>query len=341
MRQTQITLTIVAASLGACAHSPGLPPGQTSIVQAAPAATSTRQIALFAENHDDIVEYDAGGNLIRKIKHGIPQPGNVGGLAFDSKGTLYAVTGTFAISMYAPVTRKFVGTISDGLQTPLAIAVDRRDDLYAGNEIYNDVAVYFRGRKHPSRTIGEGINDPAALAFDSRDNLYVANLAGDSVTVYSPYGKLLRTVRDGVFGPEAIALDAKDDLFVANTNYGAGATVTIYKPHSNRLAKTLQTGKQPQALAVDAADSLYVANAASGTATVYSAPNWKLSYTIRNVGNSRNIAVDASGDLYLSCYLHSKRNDARIKIYKPGANVPSKTIHKGLVNVYVIALGPP
>ncbi|HEY3676038.1 MAG TPA: hypothetical protein VGK84_08620 [Candidatus Tumulicola sp.] len=333
----RVTFGLLAAMLGACSRSPGLLPGATTPVQVTGAATSA-QHNLFVEEDDKIAEYDWTGNLVREIKHGIPKEGfNGGGIAFDSKGTMYVISGSFTISMYAPVTRKFIGVITDGLQTPLAIAVDHHDNLYAGNSIYQDVVVYVHGRKQPGRAISDGIAVPTAMAFDSRDNLYVANIQGNSVTVYSPDGKLLRTVREDVEGPEGLALDSKDDLFVANSNYGSGTTVTIYTPHSNKIVASLQTGRDPLALGTDAADNLYVANAESGTATVYGSPDWKLRYTISGLKNSRNLLVDAAGNLYLAGYV---RHDARIKIYPPGSEEPSHTI-RGIEIVTAMAFGPP
>lgn len=300
---------------------------------------------LFVENDNDITEYDSGGKLVRTITDGIPYEGfNAGGLAFDSRGKLYAITGSFDVSIYAAGSRKFIGTITSGLHTPLAVAVDRSDNLFVANEIAENVLEFFHGHKQPGRVIAQGINDPAALAFDSQGNLYVANLFGPTVTVYSPNGELIRTIQDGVVGPEAIALDSKDTLFVANGAAGYGMTVTIYKPQSDKRIATIVSGQGPASVAISAAGELFVANADSNTATAYQQSDWRWPLLFRggHIGDPRYVLVDASNNFYLVCCNNRNRhNDQRILVYPPGSKKPSRTITDGVTSVRGIAFGPP
>ncbi len=159
---------------------------------------------------------------------------------------LHAISDYFDVSVFAPTSRAFVRTITNGVYEPLALAVDRSGNLYVANGEngdYGNIAIYPPGSVTASRTISDGIYDPESLAFDSSKDLYVGNgLYADSITVYSPSGALLRTIVDGVRDPESIALDNRDDLFVANTEDGEGRTVTVYAPGKTMLVQTITDG---------------------------------------------------------------------------------------------------
>jgi hypothetical protein len=329
-----------------------MPPGTASLEQlrnaqlpehVAPAGSSKNH---FVENYNDITEYSPEGKLVRTITEGMPYEGfNTGGFAFDSKGKMYVITGSFNISIYAPRSRKFVGTITAGLHTPFAVAVDRRDNLYVANGVTENVSVYFKGHKQPGRVITQGLNNPVALAFDSQENLYVANLFGSTVTVYSPKGDLIRTIEEGVNGPEAMAFDSKDTLFVANGAAGYGLTVTVYAPHSDKRLATIVSGHGPSSVALNTAGELFVTNPDSNTLTAYQhegTRDWPLLFKIGHVGNPRSVLVDASNNIYLLCCSNRSRyGDQEIIVYPSGSTKPLRTITDGVTGVYGIAFGPP
>ncbi len=352
LRWKLLGVAFVAAALCACGSSAGTFPGMASL-ERLPQARSPEQKRpsrsaenLWVENYNDITEYNSKGKLVRTITDGIPYEGDgTGGIAFDSRGKMYVITGAFDISIYAAGSRKFLGTITSGLQTPLALAVDRHDNLFVANEIFEDVSVYAEGRKQPKRVITQGINDPDALAFDSQENLYVANWFGNTVTVYSPAGDLIRTIQDGVYGPESIALDSKDTLYVADGAGGYGMTVTVYAPNSTKRLATIVSGHGPASVALTPADELFVANADSNTETAYQhegTRDYPLLFTIGNVGDPRNVLVDRSNNVYLLCCNNRNRyGDQEIIVYPPGSTKPLRAITDGVTGVHAVAFGPP
>jgi DNA-binding beta-propeller fold protein YncE len=329
----------LALSLTACSPSAGIPASGVVGIGAGKFEPPSSKANLFVENHDEVVEYTRRGRLVRTISLNTSGT-DAGGLAFDNSGYLYAISGYFGVALFAPGSRSFVRTITDGVFEPLAIAVDRSGNLYVANGhngYEGNIAVYSPGSGTPSRTITEDIYDPESLAFDSAGNLYVGNgLYADEVTVYSPSGTLLRTITDGVRDPQSIALDARDDLFVANTEDGEGRTVTVYAPGKTQLLQTITDGIDcPQTLAVDSAGRLYVANNANGTATVYTAKTRKLLRTIsKKVRNPWGLAVDSADTLYLASFLPT----ARIGIYPPGHLLPVHTIGSFALT---LVIGPP
>jgi sugar lactone lactonase YvrE len=329
----------LALALTACSPSAGIPASGAGGVGAGSLGPPGSKANLFVENHGQVLEYTPRGRLVRTIN--LDTSGvDTGGLAFDNSGYLYAISGYFDVAVFAPRSRSFVRTITDGVFEPLAIAVDRSGNLYVANGhngYKGNIAIYPPGSETPSRTITEDVYDPESLAFDSAGNLYVGNgLYVDEVTVYSPSGTLLRTITDGVRDPQSIAVDARDDLFVANTDEGEGRTVTVYAPGTTQLVQTITDGIDgPQTLAVDSAGRLYVANNANGTATEYSAKTRKLLRTIsKKVRHPWGLAVDSADTLYLASFLPT----ARIGIYPPGHVLPVHTIASFALT---LAFGPP
>lgn len=328
---------VLAVAVTACSRPSSMPAtGDVSGESGFERAGS--KVNLFVANREDVLEYTRRGHLVRTIPLGKNAP--AGAVAFDKSGYLYAISDYFAVSVFAPKSRALVRTITDGIFEPLALAVDRSDNLYVanGHNGYDaNIATYPPGSGTASRTITDGIYDPESLAFDSSGNLYVGNgLYADSVTVYSPSGALLRTIADGVRDPQSIALDKRDDLFVANTEDGAGRTVTVYAPGKTRLAQTITDGIDcPQSLAIDSIGHLYVANNANGTATVYAPGTRKLLRTIsKKVGAPWVVAVDSSDNLYLGSF----GSTDKIGIYPPGHGVPARTIASFALS---LGFGPP
>ncbi|MGA8533435.1 MAG: hypothetical protein WB615_04950 [Candidatus Tumulicola sp.] len=118
---------------------------------------------------------------------------------------------------YAPGSGTPLRTLTDGIDTPIAMTTGRLGLLFVANHPFlkqGSITVYASGTA-PVRMITDGINGPDSLAVDRDGYLYVANWCGcgekeDSITVYSPDGsRLLRTISQGVQGPTAIAIGEK------------------------------------------------------------------------------------------------------------------------------------
>jgi len=197
------------------------------------------KVNLFVANREDVLEYTRRGHLVRTTPLGKYAP--AGAIAFDKSGNLYAVSDYFAASVFAPKSRALVRTITDGMFEPLALAVDRSDNLYVanGSNGYNgNIAIYPPGSATASRTITDGIYDPESLAFDSSGNLYVANNANGTATVYAPrIRKLLRTISKEVGAPWVVAVDYNDNLYLGS--FGSTDKIGIYPPGHAVPARTI------------------------------------------------------------------------------------------------------
>jgi sugar lactone lactonase YvrE len=100
-------------------------------------------------------------------------------------------------------------TITEGIHTPDALAVDGSGNLYVANLNGHNVTVYAPGGNVPIRTITDGVSSPRALAIGPQGNLYVANVYQSTISVYKPgTTSPSLTIKEGLNAPIALALNA-------------------------------------------------------------------------------------------------------------------------------------
>jgi hypothetical protein len=189
-------------------------------------------------------------------------------LAFDSSGNLYVVDApSNDLVVYAPGSAVPSRTISNGVSTPSAIALDAQDELYVVN--YNDVTEYAAGSSTVSTTYTTGLSYPADIAIDTaRGWMYVESYVNNSIIVYALGDNVpARTITSGIGYPYGIALDAGGTLYVGNAdNNSTDNQVTTYAVGTSTIAhtfdlgpNTLLTAAYQGGVAVDSAGTLCVA----------------------------------------------------------------------------------
>ena len=137
------------------------------------------------------------------------------GLAFDSKGNLYAANfGTNTIEKFGP-NGTDLGVFANVIR-PTGLAFDAAGNLYVAN--FGNTIERFSPIGIPLIPFTSFfLNNPEGLAFDSFGNLYVANNGSDTIQVFSPSGidlGALPTV--GLSGPIGLAFDGDGNLYVVN-----------------------------------------------------------------------------------------------------------------------------
>lgn len=116
-----------------------------------------------------------------------------------------------------------IGEITDAIEAPNGLAVDRRGALYVANS-NSIVEVYPRGSTQPSVTYTDGISFPFGLVVSpNTGRLYVANFNANDVTEYAKGSTTPDTTISFVSlegnDPYGMALDREDDLFVSALGY--------------------------------------------------------------------------------------------------------------------------
>jgi hypothetical protein len=142
----------------------------------------------YVGNYFGISVYRPGA---KKPKLKIAEQGTTIGVAVDSKNRLYALVGGDGnrIDEFDPGQSTPTLTITQGLRTTAAIAIDDHDQLYAANcgdclqSDKGNITVYKRGQTSAFETISDGIAGPAAIGF-SAPYLYVMNQQSGIVTMY-------------------------------------------------------------------------------------------------------------------------------------------------------------
>ena len=174
----------------------------------------------------------------------IGSAGTATALVFDSKGNLYVARGAgpsySQVLVFPPGAKKPARTITTGLDSPVALVVDKSNDLYVANcapcspahPHGGSVTEYAYGSDKPLRTITAGVDTPMAIALGANGLLFVANyefFKRGSVTVYSSGTTPVRTITDGIQNPDALAVDPNGNLYVANCAFSKGRdSVTAY-----------------------------------------------------------------------------------------------------------------
>jgi hypothetical protein len=138
-----------------------------------------------------------------------------------------------SVAVYNTSSFKLVRTITDGIDTPVALATGTSGRLYVANLNGPNVSVYEPGSNgRPSRIITQGVTSPRALAIGSDyGGLYVANFLEGTVSAYYAGSNTPRFTIPGLALPISLALGPyyeKLSFFPC----GPGTERSTERPHS-------------------------------------------------------------------------------------------------------------
>jgi hypothetical protein len=147
-------------------------------------------------------------------------------------------------------------TISNGVNNPLTLAVDKAGNVYSGNAFRPGSVTEYDSNGNLIRTITNGTSFPEALALDAGGTLYVGN--NGSITVYPPGATSPSlTISAGIGVPSAIGVDGSGTVYSANQTNN---TVTEYAAGSASILRTISGVNDPPGLAVDFTGKLVVSS---------------------------------------------------------------------------------
>jgi sugar lactone lactonase YvrE len=173
------------------------------------------------------------------------------GLAFDSKGNLYAANyGGSTVEKFSPDGTD-LGVFANVI-LPTGLAFDAAGNLYVAN--FGNTIERFSPIGTPLIPFTSlSLNNPEGLAFDSLGNLYVANNGSDTIQVFSPAGADLGSLPTvGLSGPIGLAFDGDDNLYVVNN---LSSTIEQITPDGTE-SFFATTGYNPTFLAVQHTSTL-------------------------------------------------------------------------------------
>lgn len=207
---------------------------------------------LYSSAVDRVVRYTPGGEQS-------PVSANftsVEGLAFDSKGNLFAAdggSGTIYKITPAGVKMPFV----TDLAFATALAFDNAGNLFVAQFASNQIVkIDPAGAK---TVFAAALSFPSGLAFDAAGNLYEADAGSGRVFKFTPAGvkSLFASGFNASNGPFGLAFDPAGNLFVSDTKAGS-----VFKVTSSGTKTVFASGiGAPKGIAFDSSGNLFVVDA--------------------------------------------------------------------------------
>jgi len=265
-------------------------------------------------------------------------PGTTLGLAFDTRGDL------FASNPFANTVTEFpagaapgslgTGTVfATGLNFPRGLASDANGDLFAATGGNTGTGPYTvtvfpstgAGTFGPATTLSSAtLNFEVGLAVDAGGDLFAANNNGGTITEF--YSTGLGTfgpgtvVESGLTRPFGLAFDALGDLFATNTNntitkFAAGAAPGTLGAATSFTDPTLNS---PDGLAFDARGDLFASNIGGGLA---------------GQGSITEFLATGVGTFGAGAVVETGLNNPSSLIFSPAVPEASTTVSLGLLLV--------
>lgn len=212
------------------------------------------------------------------------------------------------IPQLVPVSKR-VGTvdynkpsvISSGLSSPFAVAVDANGNLYFTDTGHGLVKKVPAAGGSPV-TISSGYVNPRGIAVDAAGNVYVTDMGANAVYKIPAGGGTQVAIGSGFSQPVNIAADKLGNVYVGNS----GNNTFIKIPADGSAQVTLPSGVTSQGgIALDDAVNLYQSAQSFGLIAEIPA-NGGAAENFHGYLGSEGVALDASGDFYLTDDISSK-----------------------------------
>jgi sugar lactone lactonase YvrE len=178
----------------------------------------------------------------------------VGGLAFDSKGNLYAANwSNNSIEKFDSAGNYSVFSKLN-IRSPTGLAFDKKDNLFVSN-LGNNMIMKFDSSGNGS-LFGNLSSGPMGLAIDASDNLYVGVNVGSGIVKFDPSGNSTQFVNAGASNATGLAMGNDHNLYVGNpfaiVKFDSSGNSTVFANSSIAC---------PVGLAVDSHNNFYLLDA--------------------------------------------------------------------------------
>jgi DNA-binding beta-propeller fold protein YncE len=154
-----------------------------------------------------------------------------------------------------------IGSITDGINEPVGVAVDDQGTLYVANNGNSTVTVYPAGQTTPSRTLtSQQIVYPNGIAVDNKGTIYVtsgANVGSCYVLLFPQGSSEPSSEIDGFDLPIGLAIN-KGNLFVGDA--GEELVWEVPKGSSTPVRLNLTGMANPTGVAIDPSNNLWISN---------------------------------------------------------------------------------
>lgn len=221
------------------------------------------------------------------------------------------------------------GSITDGIDLPINVAVDGQGTLYVANNGNNTVTEYPLGHTTPSVTLTAGLLNPNGIAVDKQGTVYVTS--GSYYNGYvlefpkgssTPYRQV-----NGFILPVGLAIDKDGNVYVGDTAYYTPAVWEVPAGTSTPVNLHLQGLKDPPGVAIDPLNNLWIADPARKNVFGFHLGQTTPFVTIV-AGLNRPYALGfrADGRLFVSDYAFGSSQESEVVGYRAGKVKPFETI---------------
>jgi hypothetical protein len=252
-----------------------------------------------------------------------------GGVAVDASGNVYIVDQFHGVVYKETPSAAGIyvqSTVVAGLSSPHAVAVDPIGNVYvvemvgASYPSYTVLVEKPSGSGYIESTVVSGLVYVGGLAVDSGGNVYIAEQSG-----YFLQGTSIIYQAGSILKESPTSGGYSQSVIVSNPNYPQGIAVdgsgNVYYVDSAIMKETPSAGGYTQStlftvpnaigIAVDSGGDLYIAAPSSPTSSrvlkeTFSGGNWTETAFGSDLNYSDAVAVDGSGNVYISDAFNSR-----------------------------------
>ncbi len=329
-----------AATLGGCAGA-----GQSQIANPGPGAPGSLQSAARTQSLVESVRADVRFGIDRRAyaaRVAVRGPG----MAPRHKGSTLFVDDLDAgeVRLY-PATGKNPqqsGTITQGIDLGINVAVDAKGTLYVANNGNSTVTEYPLGQTSPSVTLSTSLVYPNGIAVDSQGTVYVTSgsTVGDTYVLEFPKGATSPSAQVGTFGlAVGLAIDQNDTLYVCDAHNNQ--VWSVAKGSTTPVNLGLTGLSDPTGAAIDPSGNLFVtnetfrANIVNGFKPGATSPYESIT---TDVSGPYTLAFDKKGTLYVG---NDGTYPGYVSEYKANKTSVYTTFSNGIENPAGIAVYKP
>jgi hypothetical protein len=204
------------------------------------------------------------------------------------------------IDVFSVPNYSLVGQITDGIDKPQGLAVDKDGNLYVANLHGKSITVYKPGQTIPSLKLAQPDN-PDAVAVGSNGYVYAADVDG-GIDVYPPgaTSPIRRLTNDAIANAGGVAVSSSNDVYAA----GVGNS---YSPAVVEFAKATGSGKNLgltglygdlEGVILDG-DNLIVSDFSLGAVLTYALGKTSPSSTIKAFSAEHSAINEAGNEIYV------------------------------------------
>ena len=227
-----------------------------------------------------------------------PGPTRTGTISISDQ----TLTVTQAGSNYVAAPEPAITLATNGLQYPVAVAVDAAGNAYIADL---DAGIFEWVKTNDTlTTLVSGNYESQGIAVDRNGNVYFSSTSSSSILEWvAASGQVVTVVSSGLANPTGIAMDSAGNVYIADTGHGA---IKEWVAANSNVVTLVSNGiTAPNGVAVDPVGNVYftdISDSPYGEIHKWSPTAGMTTLPGFSPGNYQpfNLAVDGSGNVYFA-----------------------------------------